>query len=73
MLQVLVQIKRTHNSHCCKSLIIKSGKGGSNCRPSAWEAEAIPLSYSRVEHKFTFHLTNFGILNKKEEDGCVAH
>ncbi len=25
-----------------------SGKGGSNSRPSAWEADALPLSYSRV-------------------------
>ncbi len=25
----------------------KSGKRGSNPRPSAWEADALPLSYSR--------------------------
>ena len=25
-----------------------SGKGGSNSRPSAWEADALPLSYSRL-------------------------
>ena len=49
-----------------------SGKGGSNSRPSAWEADALPLSYSRVKHKFTFNLSNFGIQNKKEEDGCVV-
>ena len=30
------------------SLIIKSGKRGSNPRPSAWEADALPLSYSRL-------------------------
>ncbi len=58
---------------CAKSLIMKSGKRGLNPRPSAWEADALPLSYSRNRHKFTFYLSNFGILNKKEEDGCVVH
>ena len=26
----------------------QSGKRGSNPRPSAWEADALPLSYSRI-------------------------
>ena len=27
---------------------VKSGKWDSNPRPSAWEADALPLSYSRL-------------------------
>ncbi len=31
-----------------------SGRRGSNPRPSAWEADALPLSYSRIsEYKYT--------------------
>jgi hypothetical protein len=41
-----------------------SGKGGSNSRPSAWEADALPLSYSRNRGKFTFYLSKFANLNK---------
>lgn len=32
----------------CVWLIKMSGKRGSNPRPSAWEADALPLSYSRL-------------------------
>lgn len=31
-----------------KWLILKSGQWGSNPRPSAWEANALPLSYARL-------------------------
>ena len=41
-----------------------SGKGGSNPRPSAWEADALPLSYSRSRSKFTFNLYNFAKLHE---------
>ena len=33
-----------------------SGKRGSNPRPSAWEADALPLSYSRIIPILTNHL-----------------
>jgi hypothetical protein len=34
---------------CIMCLIVKeSGKRDSNPRPSAWEADALPLSYSRI-------------------------
>ena len=45
-----------------------SGKGGSNSRPSAWEADALPLSYSRSKHKFTFYLSNFESLIENPEN-----
>jgi hypothetical protein len=46
-------------------LIFMSGKGGSNSRPSAWEADALPLSYSRGKNKFTFNLYIFAKLKEK--------
>ena len=30
---------------------IWSGRWGSNPRPSAWQAEALPLSYASINHK----------------------
>lgn len=33
--------------HLMQPADFKSGKRGSNPRPSAWEADALPLSYSR--------------------------
>ena len=34
-----------------KAMAGKSGKGVSNPRPSAWEADALPLSYSRLRNE----------------------
>ncbi len=31
-----------------RAFFLLSGKRGSNPRPSAWEADALPLSYSRI-------------------------
>jgi hypothetical protein len=36
------------NGFITHSFYILSGKRGSNPRPSAWEADALPLSYSRI-------------------------
>lgn len=42
------------NKNACRDLFLQaffiqlSGKRGSNPRPSAWEADALPLSYSRL-------------------------
>jgi hypothetical protein len=47
VVQILVQNKKDLQFIFCKSLIIMSGKRDSNPRPSAWEADALPLSYSR--------------------------
>jgi hypothetical protein len=57
--------KGTHGDQIHKSLIKVSGKGGSNPRPSAWEADALPLSYSRSKGKFTFNLYIFVNLREK--------
>ena len=46
-----------------------SGKGGSNSRPSAWEADALPLSYSRNTCKFKFNLYSFAKLHENMLEG----
>ena len=43
--------KQLRNRRNC--LIFKSGKRDSNPRPSAWEADALPLSYSRIACRFS--------------------
>ena len=52
---------------CPPSQGFMSGKRGSNPRPSAWEADALPLSYSRIsEYKYTPHFSifqGFGAVN----------
>ena len=50
-------------------LVLASGKRGSNPRPSAWEADALPLSYSRNNYKFTFNLYSFAKLHENMLEG----
>ena len=49
-----------------KSLILLSGKGESNPRPSAWEADALPLSYSRIYAVKIVKIFCFNTTEKKE-------
>jgi hypothetical protein len=51
----------------------QSGKRGSNPRPSAWEADALPLSYSRKNYepssvlRYIVVLLNDNIVNQKSK------
>jgi integrase len=47
-----------------------SGRRGSNPRPSAWEADALPLSYSRVLREFNHGPGLNGKDSRRCEGGC---
>ena len=51
--QIVCKRKIKQLRKCRNCLIFKSGKRDSNPRPSAWEADALPLSYSRIACRFS--------------------